>query len=434
MIEMQSSMRGFLLTRDTVFLEEFNGGLTNVPPLIAEQRNLVINNPEELLILDAIANLHSEWITYANTLIEAKKGALSESFLPEYENLFEERLKKQAGKKINDRISQKFSDLDRIEYRLREVHRSNLATSIQRTHTFSFLLSFLTILFGIVSTIYIIKLISNRIKTMVTLADSIAKGEFTTINDTSKDELTSLSTSLNIMSESLRKNISELEKRNAELDKFAYVVSHDLKAPVRGIYNAIMWIEEDLGTELSPEMKKYLSIIPQRTRRMEDLINGLLDYARLRKKVRTERTDTQQLINEIVDEIVPPGFKVETQHLPVLNTEKLKLQQVFTNLISNSVKYAQSEDGHITISSKELSQHYEFSVKDNGIGIEPAYHDKIFEIFQTLREKDDKESTGIGLAIIKKIIEDLHCTIRVSSELGKGAEFIFTWPKTNYIL
>lgn len=265
---------------------------------------------------------------------------------------------------------------------------------------------------------------------MVTLAESISKGKFTTVEDNGNDELTSLSSSLNLMSENLSRNIRELEKRNVELDKFAYVVSHDLKAPIRGIHNAIKWIEEDLGSELSPELKKYLNIIPQRTKRMEDLINGLLAYARLREKSPLEKTDVHELVKEITETIVPRNFKVELKNLPVFNTERFKLEQVFTNLISNAVKYSNQEKGHIIISCRNFSYHYEFSVKDNGIGIEPEYHEKIFEIFQTLREKDEKESTGIGLAIVKKIIDEQRGTIKVKSAFNNGAEFIFTWPVT----
>ncbi|HKZ68292.1 MAG TPA: ATP-binding protein, partial [Chitinophagaceae bacterium] len=374
---------------------------------------------------------HAKWIVYANSLInERKKSSASESSYETYDRLFEDKLKKQVGKKINDDITRKFVDFDKNEYELRNIRGSKLILSINRTHTFSFIFLTLTIIVGVGSTIYIVSLISKRIKTMVLLAESISKGEFTTINDTRNDELTRLSTALNTMSGRLSKNINELEKRNIELDKFAYVVSHDLKAPVRGIYNAIKWIEEDLAEELSPQMKQYLSIIPQKTKRMEDLINGLLDYARAREDSIPEKTDVSKLINDISENIVPRSFKVEMHNLPVFYTERLKLEQVFTNLISNSVKYTLHENGHIIISCKELPDFYEFSVRDNGMGIDPEYHEKIFEIFQTLREKNEKESTGIGLAIIKKIIDDQHCTIKVKSSIGKGAEFIFTWPRS----
>ncbi len=126
---------------------------------------------------------------------------------------------------------------------------------------------------------------------------------------------------------------------------------------------------------------------------------------------------------------MPENFRVEMKDLPVFYTERLKLEQVFNNLISNAVKYTPHEKGHIVITCTAFSSYYEFSVKDNGMGIEPEYHEKIFELFQTLREKNEKESTGIGLAIIKKIIDDQQCAIRVHSALGRGAAFVFTWPR-----
>lgn len=144
-------------------------------------------------------------------------------------------------------------------------------------------------------------------------------------------------------------------------------------------------------------MKKYLAIIPQRTIRMEALINGLLDYARINLKTIPEEVNTDAMAWEIVDILVPRHFSIQIDPLPQLFTERLKLEQVFANLISNAVKYTPNETAHIAITCRELPQHYEFSVKDNGIGIDPAYHQKIFGIFQTLREKNEKESTGIGL-------------------------------------
>ena len=287
----------------------------------------------------------------------------------------------------------------------------------------------LTMIIGVLGTIYIVRLISKRIQGMVQLAENISTGNFTLVQDTHKDELTGLSVSLNSMSTSLSKSINALEKRNLELDKFSYVVSHDLKAPVRGIHNVIKWIEEDLGNELSPEMRKYLGLILQRTKRMEDLINGLLEYAKVSKKTVIQKTDTCELVREIAQSIVPRDFKVEIHKLPELYAERLKLEQVFANLLSNAVKYTPDRKGHIVISCKELNEFYEFSIKDDGMGIDPEYHEKIFEIFQTLREKEEKESTGIGLAIVKKIIDEQHGVIKVNSKLGEGAEFTFTWPK-----
>jgi len=182
-----------------------------------------------------------------------------------------------------------------------------------------------------------------------------------------------------------------------------------------------------MENELSPELKRYLKIIPQKTRRMEALINGLLDYARLNLKAPSEHIDTNALVHEIADSIVPRNFRLEIGNLPDLFTERIKLEQVFANLISNAVKYTPQEDGLIQISCQSYAGVYEFSVKDNGIGIAIEYHQKIFETFQTLREQNEQESTGVGLAIVKKIIDDQQENIIVKSALGEGAEFVFTW-------
>lgn len=430
MIEMQSSFRGFLLTGNKDILINYYAGGGTLQSNYKKQRVLVKESMQQVRILDSIIVLHHKWKLYADSLVKLRNNLPFQKDSNTFYDLLNQKFKEHYGEILINNIANKFREFDRIEYELREFYGNKLLLSIQRTHFFSVTFFVLTIIVGLVSIFYIVAFISRRISTMVNLAEGISRGHFSTITDNSTDELSSLSNSLNLMSLRLNKNISELQKRNAELDKFAYVVSHDLKAPLRGIHNAIKWIEEDLGHQITPEMQQYLDIIPQRTKRMEKLINGLLDYARTREKTIDERVDVNEMVREIVASIVPRDFKVNIGPLPVIVTERIKLEQVFTNLVSNAVNYSRRENPIITINCKEADQ-YEFSVKDNGRGIEPEYHEKIFEIFQTLREKDGMESTGIGLAIVKKILEDMHGSIRVISELDKGAEFIFTWPKTN---
>ena len=421
-IEMQSAFRGYLLTDDRVFLDSYFRGLKIVPLLVNEQNLRIGNDNPQRVIFDSINTLHNNWLHYSEKLIQARKQDPGS-----FNNFFENSLKKHIGKNINDEISKKFTRFDRIEYKRRKHHSEELLISLRHTRIFSLIFLTLTIIVGISSTLYIMEITTKRISSMVSLAENISKGKFTSIEDTRNDELTALASSLNSMSGKLDKNIHELKNRNAELNKFAYVVSHDLKAPIRGIHNVITWIEEDLDGELSPELKRYLAIIPQKTRRMEALINGLLDYARLNIKVPPEHINTNNLVHEIADSIVPRNFKLEIGHLPELFTERIKLEQVFANLISNAVKYTTREDAVIEISCRKYSHFYEFSVKDNGIGIAIEYHQKIFEIFQTLREQNEQESTGVGLAIVKKIIDDQQEHIIVISKVGEGTEFIFTW-------
>jgi|SRR6185312_10923789 len=428
--DIHNAFRGFLLTGDETFLEPYNTGLNTIPTLV-NQGHILTGSPDQDRRLDSILVFHKLWINYGNLLIAAKRKAIHDPrFLPEYQRLFETQFKKRVAKSYSDEIASLLRTFDKSEYKIREGRRQALAASIRQTETASIFFSVLIIIVGIASAIFIVLKISERIDSMVKLAENISRGDFTKVNDNKRDELSSLSISLNRMSEKLSRNISELEKRNAELNQFAYVVSHDLKAPVRGIYNVIQWIEEDLDKEISPAMRKYLDIIPQRIKRMEDLIDGLLDYARIsREKPVKEETDVNVMVDELAEMIVPKAFAFSHEDLPKLWTEKLLLQQVFSNLISNAVKYTPPENGQISISCAERGDQYEFIVSDNGQGIDQEYHEKIFVIFQTLREKHDKESTGIGLAIVKKIIEEKHCTISVVSSAGKGAKFIFTWPK-----
>ena len=223
-----------------------------------------------------------------------------------------------------------------------------------------------------------------------------------------------------------------LKKRNDELDQFAYVASHDLKAPLRAIASLSEWMEEDLLDQIPEENQHQMRLLRGRVNRMEALINGLLEYSRVgRVQTPSLRVNVDQLLKEIIDSLAPPEtFTIEVEPgMPTLLTKRVPLQQVFTNLIGNAIKHHTGSDGHVKISVKDQGQYYEFAVSDNGPGIAPEYHNKIFVIFQTLEARDLKEGTGIGLAIVKKIIEIETGKITLESVLGVGSTFRFTWPK-----
>ncbi|WP_008312288.1 PAS domain-containing protein [Leptolyngbya sp. PCC 6406] len=223
-----------------------------------------------------------------------------------------------------------------------------------------------------------------------------------------------------------------LEKRNHELDQFVYVASHDLKAPLRAIANLSSWLEEDLTGTLPEENQDQLRLLRGRVHRMEALINGLLEYSRAgRRQVTLARISSGTLVAEVIDSLAPPKTftLVVPPDMPVLVTKVLPLQQVFANLISNAIKYVNRPDGHIAIAWADQGDAYRFSVADNGPGIESSYHEKIFAVFQTLQARDQIESTGIGLAIVKKVVEAEGGRVTVESTVGSGTTFHFTWPK-----
>ena len=266
---------------------------------------------------------------------------------------------------------------------------------------------------------------SEKIGVYGTLNDVTERKQTEAVLEARADELSQI----NLM---LLQTTAELEKRNKELDQFAYVTSHDLKAPLRAIANLSEWIEEDLQEALTPDTQKQMDLLRGRVYRMEALINGLLQYSRVgRIKTEPEAVVVAQLLAEIIDSIAPPqDFTIEiVGEMPTLVTERIPLQQVFSNLISNAVKHHNRSDGKVTISIQEQEEFYEFTVVDDGKGIASQYHDKIFVIFQTLESRDKRENTGIGLAIVKRIIEENGGTITLESQPGKGTSFRFTWLK-----
>ena len=237
---------------------------------------------------------------------------------------------------------------------------------------------------------------------------------------------------LGLLNRELLKTTSQLKKRNQELDRFAYVTSHDLKAPLRAIANLATWLGEDLSGQIPEENQKQLKLMQSRVKRMDGLIQGLLDYSRVgRKTTPIETVDLNNLIVELNNLLsIPPGFEIIiASKLPTIKTETLLLQQVFSNLIDNSIKYHPRQEGKITIFVEEHDSYYQFAVSDDGLGIDPQYHERIFTIFQTLQARDTIESTGIGLSIVKKIVESKGGKIWLESKVGEGATFYFTWRK-----
>lgn len=264
-----------------------------------------------------------------------------------------------------------------------------------------------------------------------TITAFIAIIEDVTERKAAREELLQRAEELATTNLMLARTTALLERRNSELDQFAYVASHDLKAPLRAIANLAEWIGEDLSGQIPAENQRQLSLLQSRVQRMESLINGLLEYARVgRRERQITEVDVAQLIHGVTDSLAPPpGFHVHiVDPMPTLHTHSTALGQVFANLIGNAIKHHHQAEGTVTIHSRSLGDVLEFCVSDDGPGIDPQYHDKIFTIFQTLKARDDFESTGVGLSVVKKIVESENGRVWVESAVGQGSRFYFTWP------
>ena len=224
---------------------------------------------------------------------------------------------------------------------------------------------------------------------------------------------------------------AELERSNAELDQFAYVASHDLKAPLRAIDSLATWIEEDAEGALPEPSVRHLSLLRGRVGRMERLLDSLLTYSRVgRKEAAPEAIDTAALVREAVALVAPPaGVEVQVAGtFPTLVSARAPLALVIRNLVSNAVKHHDRPDGRVTVSARMDGDWAEFTIADDGPGIAPEYRDRVFGLFQTLRPRDEVEGSGMGLSIVKKAVQSRGGQVWIEPSAERGAMFRFTWP------
>ena len=237
---------------------------------------------------------------------------------------------------------------------------------------------------------------------------------------------------LEALNYNLERTIQDMERSNHELREFAHVAAHDLKAPLRGIATLADWIEHDYAPCIDEQGRQSLALMQERVTRMTHLIDGILRYAEIgHGEPAFEPVDMQTLVTEVIEQVAPPAHvSVSVEGvLPSLPCDRVRLTQVFLNLISNAVKCSDKPTGEIRITAVEGPDAWEFRVADNGPGIEARHFDRIFQMFQTLSSGDRCESTGLGLAVVKKIVEMHGGSVWVESKVGSGSTFFFTLPK-----
>jgi len=232
------------------------------------------------------------------------------------------------------------------------------------------------------------------------------------------------------LEENVKLRTEEIETKNEELEHFAYIVSHDLKAPLRGIETLAHFIEDDLNNGRHDEVKESLETLKSRVNRMDGLIEGILDFSTIGMvESSKEKINMKHLFDEIIDLLKVENFDFKiVGELPIISGIKSQFFQLFSNLISNGIKFNDKEKGLIKINYLKFEKEHYFSIEDNGPGISEEYHSKIFVVFQTLQARDSYESTGIGLSIVKKIVDNLQGKIKVESTKNEGTTFIIRIP------
>ena len=225
--------------------------------------------------------------------------------------------------------------------------------------------------------------------------------------------------------------LREVEAANEELKNFAYIASHDLKAPLRAIASLADWISADYADKFDDDGKEQMRLLIGRVRRMDQLIDGILQYSRV-GRIKEERVAVplNPMLTEVIDLLAPPPhIQITVSALPTVVAERTRIQQLFQNLISNAIRYNDKPQGRIEVGAEAVDGMLHFHVRDNGPGIDPRHWERIFQLFQTLQPRDRSESTGIGLALVKKIVEMYGGRVWVESTLGEGSTFYFSLPK-----
>jgi light-regulated signal transduction histidine kinase (bacteriophytochrome) len=228
--------------------------------------------------------------------------------------------------------------------------------------------------------------------------------------------------------------LKQIESINKEFQDFVYIISHDLKAPLRAINALTEWIATDYADKFDDDGKEQLKMLTTRVNRMQNLLDGVLQYSRIgRVKEDPAPIDLNQLLPEIIKSLdVPAKINIAVEgRLPVITSEPARIQQVFGHLLSNAVRFMDKPEGFIKVACAEENGFWKFSVTDNGPGIPEQHFEKIFRLFQTLQAKDQFESTGVGLTLAKKIVELYGGKIWLTSTVGQGSTFFFTLPKTD---
>ncbi|MEC7839443.1 MAG: ATP-binding protein [Chlamydiota bacterium] len=244
--------------------------------------------------------------------------------------------------------------------------------------------------------------------------------------------------SLRVSQKKLKETVKKLSLSNSELEQFAYVASHDLKAPLRIIHSNAeileMEILKTIKNDLTDNIKEPLRIITSRTKKMARLLENILEYSRIGKKHSSSQgliMNGMTLMQETLELLsLSPNITVDIDSkFNNITLYEMPIKQIMINLINNSIKHNDSELIKIKISLSEDPNHYIFKVKDNGLGIPVKYNKQVFEMFRTLKPQDKVEGTGMGLAIVKKLVEVNKGQIKLESEIGKGSTFTFTLPK-----
>lgn len=342
----------------------------------------------------------------------------------------QERVK--AGEDIDAMVMVLLDKMDRVTLAL-DKELTSAVEHFKKVKLFSILL---IVFIGIAIVVDLIIALLRPMNRLLKAIDRVAEGDLETkFIAEGNNEFSKVAESFNHMTTNLRKSRKELEKVRNELEDFVYTVSHDLKEPLRSIASFSHFIAEDYTDKLDDEGRDYISRIVNSSARMRELIDDLLTLSRVgRTQNPYQMVESGEIINDVLISLhqAIKDKKAEMNlynPLPVIYCDRTFMSEVFLNLITNAIKFCDKDHPVVEIGCDELPREYRFFVRDNGIGIEEKYFEKIFEVFERLNRREEYEGTGAGLTIVKKVVEEHHGRVWLESTVGQGTTFYVTLPK-----
>jgi len=433
-VDIQNSDRGFFISGSDNFLNPYSKLKNQTDTAFTSLKNLVADNPAQQMRIIKMQDSFNSWETSVNNAINIYKAhfikAGKDSALAEVSR----GLLSKSPKKITS-LKAMISAFENEEYRLRVERDQNLVKTRRFSNITAVSLVGSAFFIGVITLIIVSLSIKKRIKTLTDATQKIASGDYGfRIKDVTNDELSAVSSSINIMTKSLEETFTKLTQSNKDLEQYAWISSHDLKEPMRMVSIYTQLLENKYKDKLDEEADIAIGYIVDGIKKMYLLVNGLLEYARIGSDgVNFENISTSNALECAIDNlqklIGEKNAEVKYHWLPEVKGNKLLLVQLFQNLIHNAIKFNEANRPDIEVNAvKGSEKEWLFSLKDNGIGIDPKYSSNVFVIFQRFQDPEKYDGTGIGLSYCKKIVELHGGRIWFESIPGKGTTFFFTLP------
>jgi len=410
MVDMETGRRGFRATNENRFLEPYNMAKEHLDPALSSLKDSLSDNAAEekrvSMLVAHVDSLRNFWIN---------NGDDAGKYSKEYITAVTDTEKKQM-----DAIRGIIATIVKDENSLFTARRDEYEKLIHDSAISSSIGNILSEVIIVILIFFIFREFRRRRRIQEQLNKSVGKLEEQT-NELKASE------------EDLKHALKEVADINKQLEKFVYTVAHDIKSPLAGISGALSILEEDKTIIADPSLSEFVRLSNERVVHLSEMVNSILEYSRVAlDKQQMEIVNTKTLVEEITTLMFPPKNiqVVIASEMPIFKTKRIKIMEVFQNLISNSIKYSNKKEGLIEIGCRDKEEFYEFYVKDNGLGIAAENIPHLFSLFRDAHNMKLRESsTGFGLNIVKLIIEEQGGKIWVDSEPGKGSTFYFEWKK-----